>query len=637
MPDPRPPARSGSHSTASAPSSHGRPRSQPDPHTGAVEAPPPLATRIRRQAGRVKRALGRLRRVTVRHVDWRTARIRRRGGVVSQTLRLDDPAARHWVNAANLVVVAPDPATLTELAVSGRLSGTVRSLRVRLTTVPDWVVRGLRLPRVTRETVALSWRRRGRGLEVRFRWSAPCGVEQALSAALATVGRPRPWDQLSGPVYALDPASWLDGRSSWPQGRLVASPPEAARDADGRPLGPFLPPEPWSTDVDPPRPVLSTFANPFGRRLFGEATRYRLVGGEPWRLERVGTGPAVRLDPALGVGAAALATGLDKYAVVSVDASVPDSDFLVASLRALGGCGVVFAASDPALRRRLTDFGLVTVADPAEVADLRGYALSVAAARRMAIAADPALRRSVLGGDGALPLPTVSVVLSSMRPEHIDDCLRYFAAQTYPAMEVVVGLHGYDVGEETRERWGALLSCPLRVMAFPAELTFGAVLGRLSRIADGELVTKADDDDRYGAHHLTDLVIAWHTSGADLAAKGSRFVYLPEAGETIDRAWAAPELFNVTPAGGTLLLPRSTLAQIGGWSHSPRHVDTDLLKRIRAGGGLVYRTHALEYVYVRRSTGHTWLTDLEEIVSQSERVYQGLPAEILEPDYSSVM
>lgn len=636
MPDPSAPVPS-DHRAATGTSSSRPPAPPTGRSAGSVDAAPPLTVKARHLARRVRHRLGRLRRVAVRQVDWQTVRITRRGGLASVRLRLDGPDGRYRVKGATLVVTLPDPAALARLAVSGQLTGSVRGLRVRLASAPGWVLHGLRLPRVRRELAAVSWRRRGDGLDVWFQWSAPCEVEQALGVAATAVLRARPWDQLSGPVYALDRTAWLDGTSSWPQGRLAAAPPEVARDADGRPLGPYLPPESLPEGLTHPAAIVSAVANPFGRRLFGEATRYRLVAAEPWRLVRADTGaPVLRLDRALGAGAAVLASGLDKYAVVSVDPTVPDDPFLVAALRALAACGVVFACADPAARRRLADWGLVAVADPAEVSDLRGYALSVAAARRTAVTGDAALRRTALGGEGALPLPTVSVVLSSKRPEHIDDCLGYLAAQTYPAMEVVVGLHGYDVSEETRRRWRALLPCPSRVVTFPPELTFGAVLGRLSRIAEGELLTKVDDDDRYGRHHLTDLVIALHTSGADLAAKGSRFVYLPEAGETIDRAWAAPELFNVTPAGGTLLLPRSTLAELGGWSHSSKHVDTDLLKRLRAGGGVVYRTHALEYVYVRRQTGHTWVTDLAEITAQAERVYPGLPEEILEPDYPCV-
>jgi hypothetical protein len=496
----------------------------------------------RRVIRRARRELAARFRTTARPAGHDGVRVARR------SYRLDNPAARHQVRGGRLRLLLPDAAGLARLHAAGLLTGQIQRLRVRLADAPEWLVTGIRPPRLGRTAAGFRWRRRGSTLTVEFAWSRPYPVEQGLADAVAAVSRARPWDQVSGPE----------------------------------------------------RPPATVTATPFGRTLVGTAANYRLG-----------------------------ALGTSKYAVVTVDSAVPGE-----TVRELSAYGMVFAATDPAVRAALDAAGAVTVSDPKEVDDLHGYALSVEASRRAAIAGDAALRRTALSGEGALPLPAVSAVLSSMRPDHVESCLGYLAAQTYPALEVLVGLHGYEVSPETEERWRTLLPFPLRVTTFPAELTFGAVLGRLSRMADGELLTKVDDDDRYGAQHVTDLVIAWHTTGADLAAKGSRFVHLPERDETIDRAWAAPELFNVTPAGGTLLLARSTLQQVGGWSHAPRHVDTDLLNRIKAAGGLVYRTHALEYVYVRRTEGHTWVTELEEIVAQAERVYPGLPPEIIQPDYA---
>jgi hypothetical protein len=342
-------------------------------------------------------------------------------------------------------------------------------------------------------------------------------------------------------------------------------------------------------------------------------------------------------DAATGPEAAVAGGGWKKYAVASVD-TPPSGDRLVAgALRTLAACGVVFAAPDPAVRAKLDALGLVAVADPTEVADLPGYALSVEASRRLAITGDAALRRTALcpGGDGVLPLPAVTAVLSTKRPDDLDTVLGYLAGQTYPALEVVIGLHGYDLPAAERERLRESLPFPVRIVTFPDEQTLGAILGRLSRLADGELITKLDDDDHYGPHHVTDLVLAWHTSGADVVAKGARFVYLLERDETIDRAWAAPELFDVSPAGGTLLLSRGTLAAVGGWSHSSKHVDTDLLTRTKSGGGLVYRTHALEYIYVRRAAGHTFVTGFDRLLSQAKQTYRGLPDEIIRPGSAS--
>jgi hypothetical protein len=38
----------------------------------------------------------------------------------------------------------------------------------------------------------------------------------------------------------------------------------------------------------------------------------------------------------------------------------------------------------------------------------------------------------------------------------------------------------------------------------------------------------------------------------------------------------------------------------------------------------------LDYAYVRRSTGHSWQTDLQQIIAQAGASYTGLPQSIVE-------
>ena len=591
--------------------------------SGSLPAADGRPSLVRRGVRKARSTARGLRPISVRQVSADSVRVTRWPGP-ARVHRLDDPDARCSV-AGVVTISVSDPAALVRLAAAGLLYGDVRGMSVRVQVAPEWLSTGLQPPAMRMRTDSFGWRREGKGVTVDLRWSGLVEINRALRDVLATVLRSRTWPQTDGPVLALDRATWLDGASSWPQGRLTgAKVPE--RDADDRPLGPYQVADPVKEEH---APVLTSVANPLGRKLFGAATPYRLVeeGGDV--VLRVGSGRSVaRLDRAEGVEAGLLRSHFDKYAVATV--SAPPSPASAPALRVLGACGMVFAAADPGVRAALGDLDLVCVSDVAEVDDLRGYGLSAAASRRMAITGDAALRRTRLNG-GDLPLPDVSVVLSSMRAEYVGDCLRYLAEQTYPSIEVLVGLHGYEAPAETVERWREIARFPLRVVPFAADLPFGAVLGRLSRLADGDLLTKVDDDDHYGPHHVTDLVIAGHATGADVVAKGARFVHLPDREETIDRSWAATELFNVTPAGGTLLFSRGTLQAAGGWSHSSRHVDSDLLTRIRDLGGGVFRTHALEYVYERRTTGHTFATDVDRLLDQSQRSYPGLPDEIVRP------
>jgi hypothetical protein len=65
-------------------------------------------------------------------------------------------------------------------------------------------------------------------------------------------------------------------------------------------------------------------------------------------------------------------------------------------------------------------------------------------------------------------------------------------------------------------------------------------------------------------------------------------------------------------------------------------VDSDLVARVRARGGMTYRTHSLEYVYVRRTGGHTWEKTMDELTDQARQVYKDLPWEIIHSVRDSV-
>lgn len=595
---------------------------------------PPLTTRAR-----VRRRLRRytstarqlaLTRATVRASGWDAVTVARHQGGRPLRYELTDPGAEAALSVHTLVIELPDAAALARLAMSAVVQGRTWRLQVRLRRSPRWVTGGARPAQLDLELGEMSWRRRGSGVELRSAWSRPRDIPMALDEALRALLRVRQWDQVGGPVFVNSRTVWLAGLATWPQGQLSGEHHRTGADEQGRPLGPFV--RPPAVSVPFQWPLITATANPHGRVLAGSAVRYRGIA-TPRRLTLHGERGATKLvlDAAESPEGVVAAAKLEKYAVVSFDAPVAHDPFVEHALRVLAAGGTVFAAQDQKVRATLDDLDLVTVADPSAVTDLAGYRLSVDASRRAMISGDPALRATTFGGGDRLRLPAVSIVVASRRLDGLGDCMEYLAAQTYPAFEVVVGTHGYVADEDTAERWSAALRVPLRVVSLPGQLTLGEVLGRLTRMADGELITKVDDDDHYGPDHLTDLMLAWHSSGADLVAKGARFVHLPDFDCTIDRGWAAPEGFNVTPAGGTLMLSRSTLAQAGGWSGSSRHVDSDVLARVRARGGVTYRTHGLEYVYVRRTGGHTWETTMDELTGQVRQVYQGLPREIIHP------
>lgn len=220
-------------------------------------------------------------------------------------------------------------------------------------------------------------------------------------------------------------------------------------------------------------------------------------------------------------------------------------------------------------------------------------------------------------------LPPISVLLATRRPHHLQSALAMLGRQTYGNMEVLVGLHG-GVWEQHEKRGLAAGPFPTRIMEFSDDLPLGGVLDRLARHADGTIVTKWDDDDWYGRHHVTDLALALDYSGATIVGKAAEFVMLERQGTTIRRSPTGAETWSGSIAGGTLMLEKATLMDAGGWPKAPRRVDRLLIRKLVRQGGAAYRTHGFEYVLRRSGTDHTWVVDDDYFTQSAVTMRDGL-------------
>ncbi|MDR0432499.1 MAG: glycosyltransferase family 2 protein [Bifidobacteriaceae bacterium] len=220
--------------------------------------------------------------------------------------------------------------------------------------------------------------------------------------------------------------------------------------------------------------------------------------------------------------------------------------------------------------------------------------------------------------------PEVSVVLATKRPENLADVLRALAAESYPRMEILVGIHGDGDAPDPAllNEWAG--GRGLRAARFAASATLGEILGRLSDLADGQLIAKVDDDDLYGPHHLADLVLAQAYSRADAVGLALWHRHFVAANLSTAARRRVSEVYTHFVPGGTLTATRQILSEIGGWRPVPRSVDRALLQRILRMGGLVYRTHGFGYVYCRHLTGHTWNPDESAIIAKTGDRWDGL-------------
>jgi Glycosyltransferase like family 2 len=325
----------------------------------------------------------------------------------------------------------------------------------------------------------------------------------------------------------------------------------------------------------------------------------------------------------VGATAVGAATVHDRTVVIeAADARVVITGALgAAEATALRGVGAVVADALPAaIAHQLSACGVVVSPDAHALPDhddhLAWQVASVDARRH-------ALRQ--YGPAAALDAwPTVSVVLVTHRPDHLEHAFRQVAALRYPRLEIVVGAHGDRVDAARVWELAQEVPHPVTVVAIDGGRTLGEALQVCSDRAEGALVTKMDDDDHYGPDHVWDLVLARQYSGAQVVGKALDWVYLESQDTTVFRPTYAAEKYADFVAGGTMLISRADLAAVGGWRPVPKSVDRALLDRVLADGGLVYRTHGIGYVYVRHSAGHTASVRDEHFLTKTTATHPGL-------------
>lgn len=208
--------------------------------------------------------------------------------------------------------------------------------------------------------------------------------------------------------------------------------------------------------------------------------------------------------------------------------------------------------------------------------------------------------------------PSISVLLATKREALLDFALRQVARQRDVDMELVLAAHGFSP-DPARVR-DLLGDRAVTVIGCPAETIFGDVLAAALDAAAGDLVVKMDDDDWYAPDFLADLLRARHQSGADLVGNVAEFFYLEASDRTVRRREAS-EVYTRYVAGGTMLMERLALRELGGFRPVHRFVDAQLRRAVQAAGGTTYRTHGLGYVLRRSAQGHTWQVDPADLAT----------------------
>ncbi|MDP2773206.1 MAG: hypothetical protein Q8O61_06580, partial [Nocardioides sp.] len=338
----------------------------------------------------------------------------------------------------------------------------------------------------------------------------------------------------------------------------------------------------------------------------------------------------------------------------SLDLTAGVTEGLVASLRAAAGVRVSWDVDGaPGLVAGLALAGVPLVAADAP-AELLGAELASALTapvdlsdalareehsivqRRLAFDSFSTLAaRRAHGAATGVPVaaqPAVSIVLATRRPEQVEFALRQVAKQRgVDSLELVLAPHGFppDVAAVR-----ALLPdrVALQVVPHPETTAFGDVLAAACRAAGGDVLLKMDDDDWYGPDVVADLLRARVYSGAELVGMAAELHYLSGEDLTVKRGHPV-ECYASFVAGGTMMVERALLREVGSFRSVRKFVDAQLLAGVTAAGASIFRTQSLGYLLRRNPTGHTWDADLAYLLDPSrvQRSWDGfVPSRLME-------
>lgn len=223
-----------------------------------------------------------------------------------------------------------------------------------------------------------------------------------------------------------------------------------------------------------------------------------------------------------------------------------------------------------------------------------------------------------LGLDYTNPMPaSISAVVSTNRPENLNNILLTHAAQTHNDRELVIVLHGFDPPADLTSQANSLGIDDLTIVRASSEDTLGTCLNRGIAAASGTVVAKMDDDDIYGANYLSDQLAALRYSNADLVGKQAHYLHLRGRNIVMCRFPEREHRYTDLVMGPTLMAQRDTFRHFT-FSNRTLGEDTDLQRRLVADGARIYSADRFNFVQVRGDHAHTWNVEDDLLLANSD-------------------
>lgn len=221
-------------------------------------------------------------------------------------------------------------------------------------------------------------------------------------------------------------------------------------------------------------------------------------------------------------------------------------------------------------------------------------------------------------------VPFVSILAASNRPDRLDSILQNYQRQVHPRLELILLVNSdqYDL-DEVRRKLEPLPNA--RMFKVPESKTLADCLNLGLEHASGSFIAKFDDDDLYGAHYLSDLLLCTRFTDAAILGKRSYYVHLEASNQTALRFERNVHKAVNFVHGATLLIKRKVFEKLR-FTPVRQGTDTVLQRAAALHGFSIYSADPYNFIHVRHAdkTTHTWKIEDEELLATCKNVQSGL-------------
>lgn len=222
-------------------------------------------------------------------------------------------------------------------------------------------------------------------------------------------------------------------------------------------------------------------------------------------------------------------------------------------------------------------------------------------------------------------LPTVSLLVSTIRPHQLDHVFRTVGLMKDVDVELVLLSHGFTIDPAQASRFANQYGVGNLVLLHqPESVPLGECLNHCVAASSGEVLSKLDDDDFYAPNYLSDLLYALNYSGADIVGKQAHYMYVASHDTTLLRFGEREHKFTHSVMGPTITGLRKVFEDTP-FEPLRSGEDSEFLSRVGAAGGRIYSADRFNYAQYRGNKDHTWRVTDAELIASGDVKFFGTP------------